>query len=91
MQLDPLDVQLAVLALTLSAALVITTLVFALSFRLRAREFATLADLGISPGALALTRGFEVGIVGGAGILIALTLTFVMQANAQAWVRLLLA
>ncbi len=85
------NLALAVLALTLSAALVITTLVFALSFRLRAREFATLADLGISPGALALTRVFEVGIVGGAGILIALTLTFVMQANAQAWVRLLLA
>jgi putative ABC transport system permease protein len=82
---------LSVLAITLGAALAIAALVFALSFRLRRREFTTLGDLGISPSALALTKLLEITLVGSAGLLLALALTALVQANAQAWVRLLLA
>jgi putative ABC transport system permease protein len=80
-----------VLAITLGAALAIAALVFALSFRLRRREFTTLGDLGISPSALALTKLLEITLVGSTGLLIALAITALVQTNAQAWVRLLLA
>ncbi|GEP43294.1 ABC transporter permease [Brevifollis gellanilyticus] len=82
---------LSVLAVTLGAALAIAALVFALSFRLRQREFATLGDLGISPGALILTKSFEVGIIGGVGLVMAGVITVFVQMNAHAWVRLMLA
>ncbi len=82
---------ISVLAITLGAALAIAALVFALSFRLRQREFTTLGDIGISPGALSLTKLLEISLVGSAGLLIALTITALVQANAQVWVRLLLA
>ncbi|MES2594201.1 MAG: hypothetical protein V4662_02640 [Verrucomicrobiota bacterium] len=82
---------LGVLTVTLGAALAIAALVFALSFRLRQREFATLGDLGISPGALILTKSFEVGIIGGAGLVMAGVITLLVQINAHAWVRLMLA
>lgn len=82
---------LSALAITLGAALAIAALVFALSFRLRRREFATLGDLGISPRALMLTKGFEIGIIGGAGLVLAGVITLLVQVNAQAWVKLLLA
>jgi len=82
---------LAALALTFTAAIAISALVFALSFRLRLREFATLGDLGISPLALALTKTFEISLVTGAGLAIALIITAIVQLNAHAWVRLLLA
>ncbi len=81
---------LGVLALTLGAAAAISALVFALSFRLRQREFATLGDVGVSPLALGLTKLFEVGIVGASGLTIALLLTLLVQWNATAWVRMLL-
>lgn len=82
---------LSVLAITLGAALAIAALVFALSFRLRQREFATLGDLGISPGALILTKSFEVIIIGGSGLVLAMLITALVKLNAHAWVRLLLA
>jgi putative ABC transport system permease protein len=85
------NLALSVLAITLGAALAIAALVFALSFRLRRREFTTLGDLGISPSALALTKLLEITLVGSAGLLIALAITALVQANAQTWVRLLLA
>jgi putative ABC transport system permease protein len=82
---------LAVMALTLGAALAIAALVFALSFRLRRREFATLGDVGVSPFALTLTKLFEVVIVGAGGVIIAASLTLMVQINAPSWVRWLLA
>lgn len=85
------NLALGVLALTLGAALAIAALVFALSFRLRLREFTTLSDLGISPAALALTKLLEITIVSSTGLVIALSVTALVQGNAQAWVRLLLA
>lgn len=82
---------IAVLAATLGAALAVSALVFALSFRLRARQFATLADLGLPPSALWWTRCFEVSIVGAAGVVAAGLITLVVQWNAPHWVHLLLA
>ena len=55
------------------------------------RKFSTLGDPGISPSTLALTKPHEIPLVGSAGLLLALALTALVQANAQAWVRLLLA
>jgi putative ABC transport system permease protein len=57
------------LALVAFAALgivvvLIAALVFALSFKLRRREFATLEDVGISRATLALVKFFEIVIVG---------------------------
>lgn len=84
------NLALVVLAVTLGAALAIAVLVFALSFRLRRREFSTLADLGVSPGGLVRTKVYEVSIVGGGGLLAALMLTWLVQWKAQEWIRLLL-
>lgn len=84
------NLALVVLALTLGAALAIAVLVFALSFRLRRREFDTLRDLGVSPTALVWTKVFEIAIVGGSGLVTALVLTAVVQLQAQGWIRILL-
>jgi putative ABC transport system permease protein len=81
---------LAIMALTIGAALAIAALVFALSFRLRRLEFGTLADVGVSPVALRLTKLFEVLIVGALGLLIAAGLSLWVQSNAPSWVRWLL-
>jgi putative ABC transport system permease protein len=82
---------LAVMAIALGAALTVTALVFALSFRLRRREFATLADVGVSPLALSLTKLFEAVIVGTLAMLIAASLSLLVQIYAPSWVRWLLA
>ncbi|MCX6855806.1 MAG: ABC transporter permease [Verrucomicrobia bacterium] len=82
---------LTVMALTLLSALVISALVFALSFRLRRREFATLADVGVSPWALLMTKFFEISLVGIVGLVIAASLALIVQMNAATWVRYLLA
>lgn len=82
---------LAVMALTIGAALAISALVFALSFRLRRREFATLGDVGVSPLALVFTKFFEMSLVGVLGLIIAASLTLIVQMNAATWVRWLLA
>jgi putative ABC transport system permease protein len=82
---------LAVMAVTMGAALAISALVFALSFRLRWREFVTLGDVGVSPSALMLTKLFEVAIVGVFGALAAAALTLWVELNAASWVRWILA
>jgi len=79
--LEEMDALLATLfeaerfALVLVSALgllvvLIAALVFALSFRLRREEFATLEDIGISRGALALVKGLEMMLVGVAALLV---------------------
>lgn len=79
--LDEMDALLATLfeaerfALVLVSALgllvlLIAALVFALSFRLRREEFATLEDIGIGRGTLALVKGLEMLLVGIAALLV---------------------
>ncbi|MDZ4289860.1 MAG: hypothetical protein U0984_17985 [Prosthecobacter sp.] len=82
---------LGVLALIATAALTVAALVFALSFRLRQRQFQTLADLGISQPSLILTKGLEITLVGALGISIALLLALLVELNAPSWVRFFLA
>lgn len=53
------------------AAGAIALLVFALSFKMRAREFTTLEEIGVSPRTLATIKGAEVALIGLAGLLIA--------------------
>jgi len=62
------------LLLTATAALLVTALVFALSFRLRQREFATLEDVGVSRVSLISVKVLEVLIVGLAAAVIGLLL-----------------
>jgi putative ABC transport system permease protein len=59
------------LALTGGCALAVGSIVFALSFRMRQREFQTLADIGISASSLRAVRVFEVFLVGAGGLLLA--------------------
>ena len=59
------------LALLACAAAAISFIVFTLSFKMRAREFATLADIGVSPRTLALIKASEVALIGLAGLVIA--------------------
>lgn len=80
----------SVLALTLGAAAAISALVFALSFRMRHREFTTLGDVGVSPLALSLTKLFEISLVGAGGLGLALIITLFVQWNASSWVQMLL-
>jgi putative ABC transport system permease protein len=53
----------AMLLLTGSGAVAVVALVFALSFRLRQKEFQTLAEMGVQRGQLALVRLLEVVMV----------------------------
>jgi putative ABC transport system permease protein len=62
------------LLLTATAALLVTALVFALSFRLRQREFATLEDVGVSRVSLISVKILEVLIIGLAAALIGVLL-----------------
>ncbi len=62
------------LLLTATAALLVTALVFALSFRLRQREFATLEDVGVSRVSLISVKVLEVLIIGLAATVIGLLL-----------------
>ncbi len=62
------------LLLTATAALLVTALVFALSFRLRQREFATLEDVGVSRVSLISVKVLEVLIIGLAAAVIGLLL-----------------
>lgn len=59
------------LALLAFAAAAIAFLVFALTFKMRVREFTTLADIGVSPRTLAAIKGFEVALIGLAGLVVA--------------------
>ena len=62
------------LLLTATAALFVTALVFALSFRLRQREFATLEDVGVSRLSLITVKVLEIAFVGVAASVIGLLL-----------------
>lgn len=62
---------IAGLALLAFAAVAISFIVFALSFKMRAREFATLGDIGISPRTLAVIKGAEIALIGVAGLIVA--------------------
>jgi putative ABC transport system permease protein len=69
---------LILLLATGSAGLLIIILVFILSFRLRKREFQTLADLGIAPGSLLTVKLFEMlWVLLSAAVLTGLTLPLV--------------
>jgi len=62
------------LLITASAALFVTALVFALSFRLRLREFKTLEDVGVSRISLLNVKVLEIAFIGIAAALIGLLL-----------------
>jgi putative ABC transport system permease protein len=62
------------LLLTATAALFVTALVFALSFRLRLREFKTLEDVGVSRRSLITVKVLEITFIGLAAIVIGLLL-----------------
>lgn len=65
-------------------------LVFALSFRMRRRQFATLADLGVSRRALVLTKLCEVALVAVLGLALAGGLSLAAWLNAEPLVKLLM-
>ncbi|TDU73329.1 putative ABC transport system permease protein [Prosthecobacter fusiformis] len=79
-----------ILALLALAAGSVAVLVFALTFRLRKREFATLDDLGISRNALVLTKGMEVILVTIMALFFAMILTSIVWLNADKGVSLML-
>ncbi|GAA5148578.1 ABC transporter permease [Prosthecobacter algae] len=81
---------LVILALLAAAALSVAALVFALTFRLRRREFTTLDDLGISRRALVLTKLMEVALVTTLGLAVAGGMTALVWLNADIGVGLLL-
>jgi putative ABC transport system permease protein len=62
------------LLLTATSALLVTALVFALSFRLRQREFATLEDVGVSRRSLLTVKVLEIVFVGLAAVVLGLLL-----------------
>jgi putative ABC transport system permease protein len=77
-----------VLLLVLGTAVVlIVILVFALSFRLRRREFATLEDIGISRGTIALVKAGEILLIGGASLAIVAAALWLMQHYGAVLVR----
>ena len=78
------------LLLTATAALLVTALVFALSFRLRQREFATLEDVGVSRVSLISVKVLEVLIVGLAAAVIGLLLLKFSSLAAPYLLRLVL-
>ncbi|HYF34834.1 MAG TPA: ABC transporter permease [Prosthecobacter sp.] len=81
---------LGLLGLIALAALSVAALVFALSFRLRQRQFQTLADLGVARSSLLVTKTLEVALVGALGIVIALLLALLVRLNATSWIGVLL-
>jgi putative ABC transport system permease protein len=62
------------LLITASAALFVTGLVFALSFRLRSREFKTLEEVGVSRASLITVKVLEIAFIGLAAVVIGLLL-----------------
>lgn len=61
----------AALLLVGIAAGAVAVIVFALSFKMRRREFATLEDIGISRSTLGWVKLFEIGLIGAAGLVVA--------------------
>jgi putative ABC transport system permease protein len=72
------------------AVLLIAALVFALSFKMRRREFATLEDIGVAGRTLALVKFLEVTLVGAAAAGIVLVVEQLARASGPALVRILL-
>jgi putative ABC transport system permease protein len=77
-------------AITASCALGITALVFALSFRLREREFRTLNDLGVGRLQLLGVHVIEIGLILSIALAIATVMTLSAQLVAGSLVRVLL-
>lgn len=77
-------------AITTACALGITALVFALSFRLREREFRTLEELGVSLQQLRLVRLVEISLVILFAAALATTISATAHAIAPTLVRLVL-
>jgi putative ABC transport system permease protein len=73
-----------------AAVLFIAALVFALSFKMRRREFATLEDIGVARGTVALVKFFEVLLVGAGSAGVVLALAWLVQAGGASVVRALL-
>lgn len=67
----------AALILVAAAAALVAVLVFTLSFRLRQREFDTLADIGVGRGTLLVTKLAEIALVG---------LLALLMASAAPWI-----
>lgn len=68
--------------------LMIAALVFALSFKLRRREFATLEDVGISSGTLRLVKLFEIVMVAVAAAAVVVVALWMISAFGVNLVRL---
>ncbi len=68
--------------------LLIAGLVFALSFKMRQREFATLEDIGVSRGTLALVKVIEVLMIGVLAALVVIAATLTMQGFGADLVRI---
>lgn len=81
---------LAMLAMLGAAVFLIAALVFALSFKMRRREFATLGEIGVARGAVALVKAFEVLGVGAAAGVIVIGVWWLLQAGGAGLVRILL-
>ena len=81
------------LAIVLLASLgvvvvLIAALVFALSFKMRRREFATLEDIGVSRGALLLVKVFEVMMVSALAMLVVIATNACVQTFGASVVRM---
>jgi len=81
---------LLLLAATGATGLIVITLVFALTFRLRRREFQTLADLGIAPQALFTVKGLEIALVIAIAAALAVLAVFLAHQAAPHLLRLTL-
>jgi len=82
--------RLALLLLAVLGVLVIfiAALVFALSFKLRRREFATLEDIGVSKGTMRLVKFFEVLMVSALAFVVVAAAMSMVQSFGAALVRL---
>jgi putative ABC transport system permease protein len=65
-------------------------LVFALSFKMRRREFNTLDEIGVARGTILLVKFFEVLLVGFAAGWIVFFVWWLVQCTGAALVRMLL-
>jgi putative ABC transport system permease protein len=74
------ELALVLLAVLGIAVILIAALVFALSFKMRRREFATLEEIGLARSTLALVKIFEIVIVGILAGAIVLGLTALIDA-----------
>ena len=81
---------LALLVVLGVAVLLIAALVFALSFKMRRREFATLEEIGIGRGTIALVQCFEILLIGAAAALVVTAVWWLLQAGGAPFVRMLL-